>query len=122
MGGGAINTTSLFLMPTSHTNAKTGKISYLPDSLSFFVAGYCYSEGAKGFDEKADIILRPEPTNKYDKEAIAVYVGTMPIGYVPRPLNSFLRYFLFDKCFNFFRLSDFNPKRKHCEVQITMLP
>lgn len=109
-------------MPTSHTNAKTNKISYLPDSLSFFVAGYCYSEGAKGFDEKAEVALIQEPNNKYDKEAICVRVGTTSIGYVPRPLNSFLLHFLGQSPAVFFALSDFNPKRKHCEVQITMLP
>lgn len=33
------------------------------------------------------LTLRPEPTNKYDPLAIAVYKGEVQIGYVPRTHN-----------------------------------
>lgn len=34
-----------------------------------------------------DLVLKPEPQNEYSKDAIAVYLGSHKIGYVPNPVN-----------------------------------
>jgi len=34
-----------------------------------------------------ELALRPEPTNQFDSNAIAVYKGTLLVGYVPRREN-----------------------------------
>lgn len=33
------------------------------------------------------VVLNPEPKNKYDKYAIAIYLNNEKIGYVPKPIN-----------------------------------
>lgn len=37
------------------------------------------------------LTLKPEPTNKYDVHAIAVYAGDIQIGYVPRTHNQLIK-------------------------------
>lgn len=45
-----------------------------------------------------DISLRPEPTNKHDKDAIAVYYKDSQIGYVPASLTHEVRKNINGKC------------------------
>lgn len=45
-----------------------------------------------------DISLRPEPTNKHDKDAIAVYYKDSQIGYVPASLTHEVRENINGKC------------------------
>ena len=37
------------------------------------------------------LTLKPEPTNKYDVHAIAVFAGGLQIGYVPRTHNQLIK-------------------------------
>lgn len=108
------------IMPTHTTNVRTGKTYFENDPDSFFVAGFPYTDAKRqGWTPGRDvyITLELEPTNRYDKEAILVLCGTTKLGYVPRPLNTFLKHLLDRK----FTLSSFDPMRAHAEAQVTML-
>lgn len=108
-------------MPKEHVNPKTQKTSYLPDKLSFFVSGFPYSDGKRGFDEKGSVTLVHEADNRYDSEALAVYIGITKVGYVPKPLNSFILHLL-KLSTSRWTVSDFVASRAHSEIQITLVP
>jgi len=61
--------------------------------LRSFVAGYQYHQGATVENEllpETPLLLRREPENRYDDQAIAIYYGEVRIGYIPRYENPVL--------------------------------
>lgn len=61
-----------------------------PGDIQFALAGVSFRRG--NFRDAAlavgDVLdLKPEPENKFDPHAIAVYKGALHIGYVPRDWN-----------------------------------
>lgn len=58
----------------------------------FYVAGVQFRPGAaeviRGIKEGDELELIPEPTNKYDPNAVAIYFGEDHIGYVPKKFSS----------------------------------
>lgn len=65
-----------------------------PGDIQFALAGVSFRRG--NFKDAmlavGDVLdLKPEPENKFDPNAIAVYKGTLHIGYVPKDWNHALR-------------------------------
>lgn len=58
---------------------------------SFHIAGFKYWDGALVLDQLRPgraLDLVPEPDNPYDSKAVALYLGTAKLGYVPRTDNA----------------------------------
>ena len=57
-----------------------------PGSLSLDVAGTYYRQDAlsKAPKERTPAKLKPDPTNKHDRNAVKVMIGKYFIGYIPR--------------------------------------
>jgi hypothetical protein len=57
---------------------------------SFHIAGFTYYEGVLVFDKLkigTELRLKPEPENRYDANAVAIYFKKRKIGFVPRTCN-----------------------------------
>ena len=66
--------------------------------IDFHIAGFGHHDGYKVFDELeigTEVELRPEPDNRHDPEAVAIYYNETKIGYVPTGKNSALYMFLY---------------------------
>ncbi|UTY39242.1 HIRAN domain-containing protein [Allocoprobacillus halotolerans] len=58
-------------------------------NLLITVTGISYYISSIELEPHQEIILKKDPTNKYDKEAIAVYINdTMQIGYVANSIHT----------------------------------
>ncbi len=56
----------------------------------FNIAGFTYYDGVDVFDKLkvgAEVLLKPEPDNKYDKYAVAIYFNGKKLGFIPRGTN-----------------------------------
>jgi hypothetical protein len=73
---------------------------YIPSRhfVDFHIAGFTYWDGlevVKQLEVGTELILRGEPENPYDSEAVAIYHGDIKIGYVPKDRNSQISQLLF---------------------------
>ena len=76
-----------------------------PERLSLDVAGTIYRQDALAKcprDERIAAKLKPEPTNKHDKNAVKIMIGRYFIGYVPRThsatVSGWIREDLIESC------------------------
>jgi hypothetical protein len=64
---------------------------------SFYIAGFNYYDGFEVYDKLQNgtlLLLRAEPENRFDPEAVAIYYQEMKLGFVPRSENTIIRKFL----------------------------
>lgn len=57
---------------------------------SFSIAGFTYYDGVFAFNQLkigVQVRLVVEPTNQFDKNAVAIYVDENKLGYIPRSCN-----------------------------------
>jgi hypothetical protein len=76
-----------FISPLTAIRKKESKEIYLGD---FYVAGFQYYEGVRNINKiSVNSVLRvkPEFSNEYDEDAIALYYDDFKIGYMPADLN-----------------------------------
>jgi aromatic ring hydroxylase len=63
----------------------------------FNIAGFTYYEGVMAFNKLkigTELQLKPEPENRYDENAVAIYYGAHKLGFVPRHSNKHIAPFL----------------------------
>jgi len=63
---------------------------------TFHIAGFTYYDGIDVFETSkvgAKISLKPEPTNGYDPDAIALFLNETMLGYIPREENTLISKF-----------------------------
>jgi hypothetical protein len=63
----------------------------------FHLAGFTYYDGVDVFDSlKIGVTLeaKAEPDNRYDPNAVALYLGDVKLGFVPRMCNADISKFL----------------------------
>jgi hypothetical protein len=56
----------------------------------FHIAGFTYHEGVLAFNNLqtgTQLLLKPEPDNHHDEDAVAIWHGEHKLGYVPRTTN-----------------------------------
>jgi len=56
----------------------------------FLIAGFTYYEGALVFNKMeigSPLLLKVEPENRYDKNAVEIYFEDTKIGYIPKQSN-----------------------------------
>lgn len=56
----------------------------------FHIAGFTYYEGVLAFNELqvgAQLLLKPEPDNRHDEDAVALWHGGHKLGFIPRTSN-----------------------------------
>lgn len=56
----------------------------------FHIAGFTYYEGVMAFNELqvgAQLLLKPEPANRHDEDAVALWYGEHKLGFIPRTSN-----------------------------------
>jgi hypothetical protein len=56
----------------------------------FHIAGFTFYEGVLAFSNLqigAQLLLKPEPDNRYDENAIAIWHNEHKLGFVPRSVN-----------------------------------
>jgi len=66
--------------------------------LSCYIAGFTYYDGLDVINELeigTHLILKAEPNNPYDPEAIVIYYCYKKIGYIPRTMTSILSELLY---------------------------
>lgn len=64
---------------------------------NFNLAGFTYYDGIDVFSELkigSQLIMKPEPENKYDPSAVALYYGQKKLGFIPREENLLIFKFL----------------------------
>lgn len=57
---------------------------------NFYIAGFTFYDGAFAFNQLSigtEVKLVAEPSNKFDKNAVAIYHGNYMLGYIPRSSN-----------------------------------
>ena len=57
---------------------------------NFHIAGFSYYEGVLAFEKLkvgAQVSIKPEPTNTYDKYAVEIYHEENKLGYIPKGEN-----------------------------------
>jgi hypothetical protein len=67
-----------------------------PFEFTFEIAGFRYSDGMKiDLESLLDqaVLLKDEPKNLFDSNAVSIYFGETNIGYVPKNLSSMLKNF-----------------------------
>ena len=55
--------------------------------MRYNIAGFSYYEGTIAFQKLkigTKLILKPEPTNIYDKKAVEIYYKSLKLGYLPK--------------------------------------
>ena len=60
----------------------------------FHIAGFTYYDGVDVFEKLKigkELLLKAEPENRYDPEAVAIYYQDKKIGFVPRSENGVIR-------------------------------
>ena len=90
----------------------------------FKIAGFTYYDGIEVFNELLSgqkLSLKPEPENRHDPNAVAIFFKDKHIGYVPRAHNELIfRFFALGydifECY----VSNVNPE-EHPENQINVL-
>ncbi len=63
----------------------------------FSIAGFTYYDGVLVFDKLKigrELRLVPEPSNQFDKNAVAIYLKKSKLGYIPRAQNREISKFL----------------------------
>lgn len=63
----------------------------------FSIAGFSYYEGCIAFADLkmgAVLTLKPEPNNRFDKNAVEIYYNDYKLGYIPREKNRIVSKFL----------------------------
>ena len=63
----------------------------------FHIAGFTYYNGVDVFENLkigAQLLLKAEPENRFDPNAVAIYYKNEKLGFVPRAENELLRKFL----------------------------
>jgi hypothetical protein len=66
--------------------------------LDFYIAGFTYWDGLDAIGDiklGTEVILKGEPDNPYDPEAVAIFVGDHKIGYMPKDRNAEISKFLY---------------------------
>ncbi len=56
----------------------------------FHIAGFTFYEGVLAFNDLhigAELLLKPEPDNRYDENAVAIWHHNHKLGFVPRSHN-----------------------------------
>ena len=64
---------------------------------NFNIAGFTYYDGVDVFDKLSigtELRLVPEPENKFDEAAVALYYNEFKLGYIPKNKNSYISKFL----------------------------
>ena len=59
----------------------------------FNIAGFTYYEGVLAFKQLeigTELMMKPEPENRYDENAVAIYFKKHKLGFVPRKSNKAL--------------------------------
>ncbi len=57
---------------------------------NFCIAGFTYYDGVLAFNQLnigLEVLLVPEPSNQFDKNAVAIFLGNYKLGYIPRSNN-----------------------------------
>lgn len=88
---------------------------------SFPIAGFMYYDGAMAFKELSvgtKLKLIPEPENRHDDYAVAVYKDKYKLGYIPKYSNKFIA-LLLQNGYNAFEaiIQQLDPK-EHPEEQV----
>ena len=63
----------------------------------FNIAGFTFWDGYMAFDKLragVELLLQREEDNRYDPQAVAIYLGDFKLGYIPRENNSMVSKFL----------------------------
>ena len=87
---------------------------------SFHISGFTYYEGPllmKKLKLGKKLILKAEPENRYDENAVAVYYKNKKIGYVPKEKNYSMSKFLNQGHNPFYALIQQVNKNEHPERQ-----
>ncbi|MDR2736838.1 MAG: HIRAN domain-containing protein [Gracilibacteraceae bacterium] len=66
--------------------------------LDCYIAGFTYYDGLDVMDELelgTQVILKSEPDNPHDPDAVAIYYGETKLGYVPEAENSQISHLLY---------------------------
>ena len=92
---------------------------------NFYIAGFTYYDGVDVFENfkiGAELLLKAEPENPFDPNAVAIYYHDTKLGYVPRSENELLRKFLNLGYTNLFeaKINQFVPEA-HPEKQIRVI-
>ncbi|MBE0638754.1 MAG: HIRAN domain-containing protein [Bacteroidales bacterium] len=56
----------------------------------FHIAGFTFYEGVLAFSQLqigTELLLKPEPDNRYDENAVAIWYNDHKLGFVPRSSN-----------------------------------
>ena len=56
----------------------------------FHIAGFTFYDGVLAFNNLqigSELLLKPEPDNRYDENAVAIWHGDHKLGFVPRSNN-----------------------------------
>jgi len=91
----------------------------------FHIAGFTYYNGVDVFEDLKigrELLLKAEPENRYDPEAVAIYYQDDKLGFVPREENKMIRKFLDLGYFDLFevKISQVSPDA-HPEKQVRVV-
>ena len=92
---------------------------------NFHIAGFAYYDGIDVFENLrigTQLILKSEPENRYDPEAVAIYYQGIKLGFVPRDENKMIRKFLNLGYYDLFevKISQVSPDA-HPEKQVRVV-
>jgi hypothetical protein len=89
---------------------------------TFYIAGFTYNDGVDVFEHLkigTELLLKAEPKNRFDPNAVGIYYKSTKIGFVPRDGNDLISKFLNFGHTNVFevKISQVSPEA-HPEKQI----